>query len=55
MFGGWLFSDEKGRVFKWVVVGMMVLFNIVWVSYDYVVKFIFGDGERMFEEEEMDG
>ncbi|VBB72022.1 Putative protein of unknown function [Podospora comata] len=55
MFGGRLFSDEKGRAPKWVVAGTTVLFNIVWASYDYVAKPIFGDGERTLEEEETDG
>lgn len=50
-----MFSDEKGRAPKWVVAGTTVLFNIVWASYDYVAKPIFGDGERTLEEEETDG
>ncbi|KAK4196964.1 hypothetical protein QBC40DRAFT_342364 [Triangularia verruculosa] len=52
MFGGRLFGDEKGKAPRWVVVGTTVLFNLVWASYDYIAKPIFGEGERTMEEEE---
>ncbi|KAK0663881.1 hypothetical protein QBC41DRAFT_329038 [Cercophora samala] len=52
MFGGRLFGDEKGKAPGWVVAGTTVMFNLVWRSYDYIAKPIFGEGERTLEEGE---
>ena len=41
-----LLADRQGRVPLWVVVGMAVVFNLMWMSYDYLFKPLFGDGER---------
>ncbi|KAJ2955058.1 hypothetical protein NQ176_g11430 [Zarea fungicola] len=41
-----LFADESGNMPAPLTHVMTLYSNIVWLSYDYVVKPIFGDGER---------
>jgi hypothetical protein len=45
MAGRW-FADGRGRSPPWVVTATTVVLNLVWMSYDYVGKKLFGDGER---------
>ncbi|KAK3990375.1 hypothetical protein QBC44DRAFT_325625 [Cladorrhinum sp. PSN332] len=53
MLGGRLFSDKQsGKAPGWVSAATTVMINLVWGSYDYVAKPVFGDGERTLEEEE---
>ena len=39
----------------WLAVGMGAVFNLMWMSYDYVFKPLFGDGERTEEPAGGDG
>ncbi|GAB1310742.1 gamma-glutamylcyclotransferase [Madurella fahalii] len=39
-------ADDKGRAPGWLVSATTVAFNLLWASYDYVAKGLFGDGER---------
>ena len=44
-----LFADKQGRMPLWIAVCMGGVFNLMWTSYDYLLKPIFGDGERTEE------
>jgi len=44
------FADEKGRIPKWLVVGLGRVFSRMWRSYDGVFRGVFGDGERTMRE-----
>lgn len=46
------FADENGRIPKSLGLVITVLFNMAWISYDYVYKPAFGDGERTQGEED---
>ncbi len=46
MLSGRAFADERGRSPGWVMAGTTAMFNLVWASYDWVGKRVFGDGER---------
>lgn len=50
-FGGRMLADEDGRVPRWVAMLMALVSNLVWLSYDWVFKPVFGDGERTLDEE----
>ncbi|KKA29661.1 hypothetical protein TD95_002814 [Thielaviopsis punctulata] len=39
-------SDKNGQFPTWLKIAFNVCFNVVWASYDYVLKPLFGDGER---------
>ncbi|KAK3941122.1 hypothetical protein QBC46DRAFT_383731 [Diplogelasinospora grovesii] len=41
-----LFADKKGRIPKWLAASLVVLSNVLWLSYDKIAKPLFGDGER---------
>jgi len=49
LVSGKIFADEKGRAPGWLARVMGVVVNAVWLSYDYVAKPIFGEGERTIE------
>ena len=51
MAGGRLFADERGRSPAWLVAVSTAVMNLVWVSYDWIGKPLFGDGERTVEED----
>ncbi|KAL1839277.1 hypothetical protein VTJ49DRAFT_1677 [Mycothermus thermophilus] len=52
MMSSRIFADEKGRAPGWLVVASTCVFNLIWTSYDWVGKRVFGDGERSVEDEE---
>lgn len=41
-----IFADETGRLPKGLGKIVTILFNMAWISYDYLFKPIWGDGER---------
>lgn len=41
-----LFLDKTGKSPKWLLVLTEAIFRTVWVTYDLVLKHVFGDGER---------
>ncbi|KAF9873834.1 putative gliotoxin biosynthesis protein GliK [Colletotrichum karsti] len=47
----WL-ADKEGKFPLWLGVGLSVVFNLLWMAYDGVLKPVFGDGERTEEEGE---
>ena len=47
-----LFADKSGRSPAWLSSVLKVVFNSSWVSYDLVLKRIFGDGERTIGDED---
>lgn len=47
-----LFADESGRTPKVLSASMTILSNMMWISYDYIFRPIFGDGERTQVEED---
>ncbi|KAK4044397.1 hypothetical protein C8A01DRAFT_12246 [Parachaetomium inaequale] len=51
MMAGRTFADKRGRSPPWIVAGTTAVFNMVWLSYDWVGKRVFGDGERTEEED----
>ncbi|KAL8838428.1 MAG: hypothetical protein Q9176_005097 [Flavoplaca citrina] len=44
------FSDERGRSPAWLVRLLGAVFAGIWITYDGVLKRVFGDGERTIEE-----
>lgn len=42
-------ADDTGRVPTWLGGAVTALFNLCWASYDFVLKPIFGEGERSLE------
>jgi hypothetical protein len=40
------FSDKSGRAPKWLRKLNTAVFRVVWASYDWIFKPIFGEGER---------
>jgi hypothetical protein len=44
-----LLADKQGRMPLWLAVAMGTAFNLIWTYYDYVLKPVFGDGERTEE------
>jgi len=46
MISGRLLADKEGKTPPWLAATMTVLFNLVWMSYDFFAKPHFGDGER---------
>ncbi|KAK3335809.1 hypothetical protein B0T19DRAFT_19163 [Cercophora scortea] len=52
VLGSLLLADPKGKVPKWFAGVMVVMNNLVWLSYDFFAKGIFGDGERTVRDEE---
>lgn len=51
VFGGSLLADGRGRTPRWLAVCMAVLLNVLWMTYDNVLKPVFGDGERTEKED----
>jgi hypothetical protein len=47
-----MLADERGRVPTWIAVVMGIWFSLLWGIYDYVLKPVFGDGERTEEDDE---
>jgi hypothetical protein len=45
-------SDKDGRLPTWLSMTMAVVFNLVWMSYDMILKPLFGDGERTEEKDD---
>lgn len=45
-----MFADSRGRSPKWVANITTVIFTVLWKSYDYFWKPVFGDGERTIGE-----
>ncbi|KAK2742785.1 gliotoxin biosynthesis protein [Colletotrichum kahawae] len=45
-------ANKEGKVPLWLGVSLSVVFNMLWMGYDAVLKPVFGDGERTEEEEE---
>jgi hypothetical protein len=48
--GSALLADETGKLPKPFATIMTILSNSIWATYDYIMKPIFGDGERTVEE-----
>ncbi|CAI4216114.1 unnamed protein product [Parascedosporium putredinis] len=46
---GSLIADDKGKVPTWYAGCMTGTFSCIWVSYDWILKPLFGDGERTME------
>ncbi|KAJ0270489.1 hypothetical protein CBS470a_013493 [Colletotrichum nupharicola] len=44
-------ANKEGKVPLWLGVGLSVVFNMLWMGYDAVLKPVFGDGERTEEED----
>ncbi|KAJ5019491.1 Gamma-glutamyl cyclotransferase gliK [Colletotrichum sp. SAR 10_99] len=44
-------ANKEGKVPLWLGVSLSVVFNMLWMGYDAVLKPVFGDGERTEEEE----
>lgn len=49
-----LVSDKDGNMPRWMAVTMVVLMNLMWMSYDAVFVKLFGDGERTMEDDDDD-
>ncbi|KAK8139001.1 hypothetical protein PG984_002381 [Apiospora sp. TS-2023a] len=49
-----LVSDKDGNMPHWMAVTMVVLMNLMWMSYDAVFVKLFGDGERTMEDDDDD-
>ncbi|KAL0938587.1 gliotoxin biosynthesis protein [Colletotrichum truncatum] len=47
-----ILAGKDGKLPLWLAVSMGVLFNVIWMAYDYVLKPVFGDGERTEEDKE---
>ncbi|KAK6864117.1 hypothetical protein PG990_006445 [Apiospora arundinis] len=47
-------ADKDGRVPRWLGVTMVVIMNLMWMSYDAVFVKLFGDGERTIEDDDDD-
>ncbi|KAG7059291.1 gliotoxin biosynthesis protein GliK [Colletotrichum scovillei] len=45
-------ANKEGKVPVWLGVTLGVVFNLLWMAYDAVLRPAFGDGERTQEEEE---
>lgn len=41
-----LFADKRGRTPSWLRILLSTIFNSCWISYDWIFKGLFGDGER---------
>ncbi|KAK8026798.1 hypothetical protein PG991_003854 [Apiospora marii] len=52
MWFGRLVSDKDGNMPRWMAVTMVVLMNLMWMSYDAVFVKLFGDGERTMEDDD---
>lgn len=50
IFGAKIFADKEGKLPRWLVIAATVLFNVIWTSYDILLKPTFGDGERTEDE-----
>ncbi|KAK1450329.1 gliotoxin biosynthesis protein GliK [Colletotrichum melonis] len=44
-------ANKEGKVPVWLGVTLGVVFNLLWMAYDAVLRPVFGDGERTQEEE----
>lgn len=44
-------ANKEGKVPLWLGVSLSVVFNMLWMGYDAVLKRVFGDGERTEEED----
>ena len=51
MRGSALLADETGKLPRPFATGMTILSNTIWATYDYIMKPIFGDGERTMDKE----
>ncbi|KAK8095627.1 hypothetical protein PG999_013649 [Apiospora kogelbergensis] len=49
-----VFADKDGRVPRWLGITMVVMMNLMWISYDAVFVKLFGDGERTVEDDDDD-
>ena len=49
-----LVADDKGKIPGWMAGGMAVMMHFVWVSYDWVFKPVFGEGERTVHDDDDD-
>ncbi|KZL67320.1 gliotoxin biosynthesis protein [Colletotrichum incanum] len=47
-------ANKEGKVPLWLGVTLGVIFNLLWMTYDGVLKPVFGDGERTQEEGDED-
>ncbi|WYZ42490.1 hypothetical protein EsH8_VI_000189 [Colletotrichum jinshuiense] len=47
-----LVANKDGKVPLWLGLGIGILFNVLWIVYDGVLKPVFGDGERTQEDDE---
>ncbi|EFQ36343.1 gliotoxin biosynthesis protein GliK [Colletotrichum graminicola M1.001] len=45
-------ANKEGRAPLWIGVALGVVFNLLWMAYDGVLKPVFGDGERTQDEDE---
>lgn len=50
-----LFADKRGRTPSWLRILLISIFNSCWISYDWIFKGLFGDGERTIGDEEDNG
>ncbi|GKT40495.1 gamma-glutamyl cyclotransferase gliK [Colletotrichum spaethianum] len=48
-------ANKEGKVPLWLGVTLGVIFNLLWMTYDGVLKPVFGDGERTQDEDEDEG
>ncbi|KAL2889949.1 gliotoxin biosynthesis protein GliK [Ceratocystis lukuohia] len=39
-------SDKNGKYPTWLAIASNIMFNIIWIMYDNIMKPLFGDGER---------
>ncbi|PKS06290.1 hypothetical protein jhhlp_007038 [Lomentospora prolificans] len=49
---GSMLGNDKGKVPSWYAAYTTGLFGCVWMSYDWILKPLFGDGERTLERDE---
>lgn len=42
-------ADKDGKLPKWLAALLTITFNLIWMTYDFVFKPLFGDGERTEE------
>lgn len=47
-----LLAGKNGKVPKWMGTVMVLMFKMVWGTYDGVFKRVFGEGERTIEDKE---
>ncbi|PHH85283.1 hypothetical protein CDD83_656 [Cordyceps sp. RAO-2017] len=46
-----LLADETGRLPKWLAAAMNMVFGLMWINYEAILKPLFGDGERTERDE----